>query len=206
MSSSYSLFSTFKCRTLPDRTVKSVILPPRTTLTTEFPPHAKDPFSTIISEEHAAEISAWIDRKTSNYATTNIPYDLHLNTHNISNNIPKNNKKSKKNSKNNEKTKNNNNIISGTNDNNNQTSNSNININNNTIDVEKENNNFKFMRIATQNIRGIMNSINLYQTNTKLFWDKSSPQMSPDFLKDDTKSVTPNKNEHVLTTYDHDDQ
>ncbi|RHZ78026.1 hypothetical protein Glove_168g30 [Diversispora epigaea] len=58
--------------------LKSVILPPRTTLITELPPRAKEPFSTIISEEHAAEISAWIDRETSNYATTNIPYDFQL--------------------------------------------------------------------------------------------------------------------------------
>ncbi|RHZ79104.1 hypothetical protein Glove_151g6 [Diversispora epigaea] len=78
MSSSYSLLSTFKRRTLSDRPVNSVILPPRTTLITELPPCAKEPFSTIISEEHAAEISAWIDRKTSNYATTNIPYDFQL--------------------------------------------------------------------------------------------------------------------------------
>ncbi|RHZ71362.1 hypothetical protein Glove_259g28 [Diversispora epigaea] len=63
---------------LPDRPVKSVILPPRTTLIIELPPRAKEPFSTIISEEHAAEISAWIDRKTSNYLTTNIPYDFQL--------------------------------------------------------------------------------------------------------------------------------
>ncbi|RHZ44250.1 hypothetical protein Glove_749g2 [Diversispora epigaea] len=63
---------------LPDRPVKSVILPPRTTLITELPHRTKEPFSTIISEEHAAEISAWIDRKTSNYLTTNIPYDFQL--------------------------------------------------------------------------------------------------------------------------------
>ncbi|RHZ83543.1 hypothetical protein Glove_91g144 [Diversispora epigaea] len=62
---------------LPDP-VKSVILPPRTTLITELPHRTKEPFSTIISEEHAAEISAWIDRKTSNYLTTNIPYNFQL--------------------------------------------------------------------------------------------------------------------------------
>ncbi|RHZ89563.1 hypothetical protein Glove_13g194 [Diversispora epigaea] len=38
--------------------VKSIISPAR---------------STIVSEEHAAEISTWIDRKTINYSTTNIP-------------------------------------------------------------------------------------------------------------------------------------
>ncbi|RHZ89583.1 hypothetical protein Glove_13g220 [Diversispora epigaea] len=35
-------------------------------------------FSTIISEEHAAEISSLIDRKTTTYSTTNIPYKFEL--------------------------------------------------------------------------------------------------------------------------------
>ncbi|RHZ82245.1 hypothetical protein Glove_110g128 [Diversispora epigaea] len=66
---------------LPDRPIKSVILPPRTTLITELPSRTKEPFSTIISEEHVAEISAWIDRKTINYPTTNNPYDFQLILH-----------------------------------------------------------------------------------------------------------------------------
>ncbi|RHZ78475.1 hypothetical protein Glove_164g4 [Diversispora epigaea] len=37
-----------------------------------------EPFSTIISEEHAAEISSWIDRKTTTYSTMNIPYKFEL--------------------------------------------------------------------------------------------------------------------------------
>ena len=48
---------------------------------TELPPRTNEPnkpFSTIISEDHAAEISSWIDRKTSNYSTTNIPYKFEL--------------------------------------------------------------------------------------------------------------------------------
>ncbi|RHZ82239.1 hypothetical protein Glove_110g124 [Diversispora epigaea] len=49
---------------IPDRPIKSVILPPRTTLITELPSHTKEPFSTIISEEHVAKISVWIDRFT----------------------------------------------------------------------------------------------------------------------------------------------
>ncbi|RHZ89480.1 hypothetical protein Glove_13g72 [Diversispora epigaea] len=66
---------------VPDRPVKSIILPARSTVVTELPPRAeepKEPFSTIISEEHAAEISSWIDRKTTTYSTTNIPYKFEL--------------------------------------------------------------------------------------------------------------------------------
>ncbi|RHZ89613.1 hypothetical protein Glove_13g178 [Diversispora epigaea] len=65
----------------PDRSVKSIILPARLTLVTELTPRTEEPnepFSTIISEEHAAEISSWIDRKISNYSTTNIPYKFEL--------------------------------------------------------------------------------------------------------------------------------
>ncbi|RHZ87601.1 hypothetical protein Glove_33g181 [Diversispora epigaea] len=58
----------------PDRTIKSIILPARSVLNTELPPRTTGPFSTIISEDHAAEISSWIDRKTDTYSTTNIPY------------------------------------------------------------------------------------------------------------------------------------
>ncbi|RHZ86467.1 hypothetical protein Glove_50g55 [Diversispora epigaea] len=65
----------------PDRPVKSIILPARSASVTELPLRAevpKEPFSTIISEEHAAEISSWIDRKTTTYSTTNIPYKFEL--------------------------------------------------------------------------------------------------------------------------------
>jgi len=50
-------------------------------LVTELPPRTnepKEPFSTIISGDHAAEISSWIDRKTTTYSTTNIPYQFEL--------------------------------------------------------------------------------------------------------------------------------
>ncbi|RHZ89519.1 hypothetical protein Glove_13g229 [Diversispora epigaea] len=69
---------------VPDRPFKSIILPARSTVVTELPPRAeepKEPFSTIISEEHAAEISSWIDRKIFrmfNYSTENIPYKFEL--------------------------------------------------------------------------------------------------------------------------------
>ncbi|RHZ87562.1 hypothetical protein Glove_33g161 [Diversispora epigaea] len=62
----------------PDRPIKSNILPARSVLNTELPPRTYEPFSTIISEEHAAEISSWIDRKTAAYSTTDIPYKFEL--------------------------------------------------------------------------------------------------------------------------------
>ncbi|RHZ89608.1 hypothetical protein Glove_13g231 [Diversispora epigaea] len=46
----------------------------------ELPPHAeepKEPFSTIITEEHATEISNWID-KTTVYSITNIQCTFEL--------------------------------------------------------------------------------------------------------------------------------
>ncbi|RHZ87302.1 hypothetical protein Glove_37g55 [Diversispora epigaea] len=61
---------------VPDRPIKSIILPARSGLVREL--SSSTPFSTIISEEHAAEISSWIDHKTINYSTTNIPYKFEL--------------------------------------------------------------------------------------------------------------------------------
>ncbi|RHZ54355.1 hypothetical protein Glove_428g43 [Diversispora epigaea] len=55
----------------PDRPVKSIILTARSVSVTE-------PFSTIISKDHVAEISSWIDRETTTYPTTNIPYKFEL--------------------------------------------------------------------------------------------------------------------------------
>ncbi|RHZ48311.1 hypothetical protein Glove_553g5 [Diversispora epigaea] len=49
----------------PKRQVKSIILPARI-------------FSIIISKEHAAEISSWIDRKKTIYSTKHIPYEFEL--------------------------------------------------------------------------------------------------------------------------------
>ncbi|RHZ67394.1 hypothetical protein Glove_301g54 [Diversispora epigaea] len=66
---------------IPDRPVKSIILPPRSILVTELPPRTKKPkefFSTIISEEHVAKISTWIDRKVTEYTSTNNPYKFEL--------------------------------------------------------------------------------------------------------------------------------
>ncbi|RHZ89896.1 hypothetical protein Glove_9g182 [Diversispora epigaea] len=61
-----------------DRPIKSVILPARSVLIPELPIRVKEPFSTIISDEHAAEISSWIDRKTTAYPSTNYPYEFQL--------------------------------------------------------------------------------------------------------------------------------
>ncbi|RHZ67413.1 hypothetical protein Glove_301g13 [Diversispora epigaea] len=90
---------------IPERPVKSTILPPRSVLVIEIPSRAEEPresfstivsrdpresfsliisgepresFSTIISEEHAAKISTWIDRKKTAYTLTNIPYKFEL--------------------------------------------------------------------------------------------------------------------------------
>ncbi|RHZ85068.1 hypothetical protein Glove_71g40 [Diversispora epigaea] len=65
-------------RSIPGRPVKSIILPPRIILVSELPPRTNESFSNIISEDHAAEISSWIDRKTTTYPTTIIPYKFEL--------------------------------------------------------------------------------------------------------------------------------
>ncbi|RHZ76567.1 hypothetical protein Glove_196g73 [Diversispora epigaea] len=87
----------------PDQPLESIILPPRTILVQEFPTQAKEQekptklfstqelptqikelskpstsFSTIITYEHVAEISSWIDRKSSTYSLTSIPYEFQL--------------------------------------------------------------------------------------------------------------------------------
>ncbi|RHZ43286.1 hypothetical protein Glove_811494g3 [Diversispora epigaea] len=58
----------------PERPVKLIILPARIVLATSYkiPPRVEEPkesFSTIISDEQAAEISTWIDRKTTIYSS-----------------------------------------------------------------------------------------------------------------------------------------
>ncbi|RHZ83327.1 hypothetical protein Glove_97g94 [Diversispora epigaea] len=65
----------------PARPVKSIILPARSGLVTELSPRAdesKEHFSAIISKDHIAEISSWIDCKTTTYTTSNIPYKFKL--------------------------------------------------------------------------------------------------------------------------------
>ncbi|RHZ70596.1 hypothetical protein Glove_269g44 [Diversispora epigaea] len=56
---------------LLDEPVKSIILP-------ELPSQTQELFSTIIINEHAAEISSRIDRKNTIYSLNNIPYVFQL--------------------------------------------------------------------------------------------------------------------------------
>ncbi|RIB20911.1 hypothetical protein C2G38_2140940 [Gigaspora rosea] len=62
----------------PNRSVSSVILPPRVVLTQILPHRTSEPFSTIINETHAAEITSWIDKKADAYTATNYPYEFKL--------------------------------------------------------------------------------------------------------------------------------
>ncbi|RIB23949.1 hypothetical protein C2G38_2032280 [Gigaspora rosea] len=58
--------------------VLSIILPPRVILKHTLPPRTTDPFSTIINEVHAAEITSWIDKKAEPYSAVNNPYVFKL--------------------------------------------------------------------------------------------------------------------------------
>ncbi|RHZ88277.1 hypothetical protein Glove_24g70 [Diversispora epigaea] len=60
----------------PDQPVISIILPPRTILVQKLP--TRTTLSTIITYEHIAEISSWIDRKSSTYSLANNPYEFQL--------------------------------------------------------------------------------------------------------------------------------
>ncbi|RHZ88259.1 hypothetical protein Glove_24g64 [Diversispora epigaea] len=66
---------------IPEKPVKSKILPPRSVLIQELPTRSTEqakPLSTIISCEHVAEISSWIDHKSITYSLTDIPYEFRL--------------------------------------------------------------------------------------------------------------------------------
>ncbi|RHZ83834.1 hypothetical protein Glove_87g34 [Diversispora epigaea] len=63
---------------LPARTFSTPKLPSRTISTPELTPKVNAPFSTMINNEHVAELSSWIDRKSINYSLTNIPYEFQL--------------------------------------------------------------------------------------------------------------------------------
>ncbi|RIB05696.1 hypothetical protein C2G38_2047386 [Gigaspora rosea] len=56
----------------------SAILPPRIILKTELPIRSSEPFSTVINEEHAAEIASWIDKNNTTYSIKNNPYEFKL--------------------------------------------------------------------------------------------------------------------------------
>ncbi|RIB22486.1 hypothetical protein C2G38_2075546, partial [Gigaspora rosea] len=62
----------------PNRPISSIILPPRFILPPILPMRLTEPFSTIINEEHAAEIASWIDEKITTYSTRNNPYEFRL--------------------------------------------------------------------------------------------------------------------------------
>ncbi|RHZ58867.1 hypothetical protein Glove_367g23 [Diversispora epigaea] len=60
----------------PSRTISTPAS--RTISTPEFPSRVNGPFSIIINEEHVAELSSWIDRKSTTYSLSNIPYEFQL--------------------------------------------------------------------------------------------------------------------------------
>ncbi|RIB29760.1 hypothetical protein C2G38_2056029 [Gigaspora rosea] len=63
----------------PNKPVKSTILLPRKKLTTQLPPKKSISIpSSIINLEHAVEISSWIDRRSTTYNITEIPYVFKL--------------------------------------------------------------------------------------------------------------------------------
>ncbi|RIB27090.1 hypothetical protein C2G38_2063122 [Gigaspora rosea] len=63
----------------PNRPVTSTILLPRKKLTTQLPPRKSISIpSSIINLEHVVEISSWIDRRSTTYDITEIPYEFKL--------------------------------------------------------------------------------------------------------------------------------
>ncbi|CAG8530458.1 23702_t:CDS:2 [Gigaspora rosea] len=61
--------------------INSLILPPRKKATVKLPPRKTSiitPSSLIITLQHVAEISSWIDRRSTIYDTTEIPYEFKL--------------------------------------------------------------------------------------------------------------------------------
>ncbi|RHZ67620.1 hypothetical protein Glove_300g65 [Diversispora epigaea] len=74
----------------PEKPVKSIVLPARTITNPKLPSSStkrpistfellsSSPFSTIINQEHVAELSSWIDRKSTTYSLSSIPYEFQL--------------------------------------------------------------------------------------------------------------------------------
>ncbi|RIB22793.1 hypothetical protein C2G38_945948 [Gigaspora rosea] len=60
------------------QTISSKTLPPRVILTQNLPSRLTESFSTVINEEHAAEIASWIDKKEDAYSVRNNPYEFKL--------------------------------------------------------------------------------------------------------------------------------
>ncbi|RHZ51193.1 hypothetical protein Glove_482g30 [Diversispora epigaea] len=63
---------------LPARTFSTPELPSRTISTLELATKVNEPFSTIINKEHVAELSSWVDRKSTIYSLANISYEFQL--------------------------------------------------------------------------------------------------------------------------------
>ncbi|RHZ83876.1 hypothetical protein Glove_87g53 [Diversispora epigaea] len=61
---------------LSARTFSTPKLPSRTISTPELTPKVNAPFPTMINNEHVAELSSWIDRKSIVYSLANIPYEF----------------------------------------------------------------------------------------------------------------------------------
>ncbi|RHZ51143.1 hypothetical protein Glove_482g59 [Diversispora epigaea] len=70
--------TTFSTPELPSRTISIPEFPSRSIPTPELPSRVIDPFSTIINKDHVAELSSWIDRKSTTYSLANIPYEFQL--------------------------------------------------------------------------------------------------------------------------------
>ncbi|RHZ64804.1 hypothetical protein Glove_320g143 [Diversispora epigaea] len=68
----------FQHRIFPNQPVKSLVLPERIISNPELPQRINELISTIINDEHVAEISTWIDRKSTIYSLANVPYKLQL--------------------------------------------------------------------------------------------------------------------------------
>ncbi|RIB25165.1 hypothetical protein C2G38_2031286 [Gigaspora rosea] len=64
-----------------DKPINSTILPPRKNMSIQLPPRKSPAISlssSIITLEHAAEISSWIDRRSTIYDIFEIPYEFKL--------------------------------------------------------------------------------------------------------------------------------
>ncbi|RHZ67647.1 hypothetical protein Glove_300g69 [Diversispora epigaea] len=74
----------------PEKPVKSIVLPARTITNPKLPSSStkrpistfellsSSPFSTVINREHVVELSSWIDRKSTTYSLSSIPYEFQL--------------------------------------------------------------------------------------------------------------------------------
>ncbi|RHZ46442.1 hypothetical protein Glove_621g48 [Diversispora epigaea] len=61
-----------------NKPVSSLVLPTRIIPNPLFPSRLDELFSTIINKEHVAQLSSWIDQKSTIYSLLNIPYEFQL--------------------------------------------------------------------------------------------------------------------------------